>query len=452
MNGDSFRDCFQFYNVAAIWSALNWLFHAGYEPKDVVGGSWGGVYCFLLAAIDSRVERIFSSFGCGGFVLPGIEKRNYWDFAIEHIGPDRFAAWCAAFDPILRMSDVGAEVYFETATNDKFFSLDMAMETWRRVRRQNFLSLAHNQDHRMGLNGLQPYRIQKLPSDSPVLAECRAASRKHLTWEVGSDTVLCWPLSPAEKALSRLVVSEQLPRHGNMSREWRTVEPMGGVAEAALFRIEPTHLDAGMLYYLDREVAVEGSPFKVATPVVGDTARSRALAGVVPALAHGRLLDAELETLLHAPVGDKMAPRIVADDRGWTLAFSGARRLRTMRFGVRPWLLPAGWSAVRLVLAGPTDDKTGRLHLILSTAYNTRAERAVGQRLSAVASVADGGKRIFHFRREAFAPFSLFDGRFGDGPPLGSMETVAGEFDAIGLADPEGGEPVEVSIVSIVVQ
>src|SRR5579862_3942931 len=149
LESDDIRDSFLLHNLAAIWAALNWMFREGLRPVDLIGGSWGGVFCFLLAALDRRVERIFPSFGCGGFSLPNVEKRSMWDAAFEVMGPARTALWCAAFDPLLRLADSAAAVYYETATNDKFFSIDMAMATWRRVANPIFFGLLPNRDHNM---------------------------------------------------------------------------------------------------------------------------------------------------------------------------------------------------------------------------------------------------------------------------------------------------------------
>jgi len=346
MDGDTFRDCFMFHNLSAIWAALNWLFHTGFRPAEALGGSWGGVYSFLMAALDPRVERIYPTFGCGGISFPGVEKRSLWDAALEHIGPARQRTWSAAFDPLLRLQDIGASVYYETATNDKFFSLHAAMTTWHRVPNPLFLSLVHNQDHTMRPFGGQAFEVQRR-ADKAAIDACRRMDTKRLVWDARSGTVRCDPIDAEERERIRLIWSEQLPSHGNMSRAWSAVRPAGFEGDAAVFRIESTHPEAELLFYANQRLATKeerilnaSTPIRAASGGGAISPASRDAARTEP------LLDARAAELWTAPVGDRHNAPVEEEQRGWTARFARGKHARFSRFGIRPWLLPAAWRAI----------------------------------------------------------------------------------------------------------
>ncbi len=444
MQGDTFRDSFQFYNVSAMWAVLNWMFHAGYRPTDLVGGSWGGVYCFLMAAFDRRVERIFSSFGCGGFLFPGIEKRNYWDLAIEHIGATRFATWCGAFDPILRLDDIEAEVYFETATNDKFFSLDMAMETWRRVRRPIFLSLAPNQDHNMGAFGQQPYLLQRLSPHHPVFSRGRTIANTFVKPHVESGRVECRTQLSDDSSL-RLAVSEQLPVAGNMSRDWRLIEGRREPHGEIFFDAGRRCPSATLLYFLTQEIGFPEGRFRATTPV-GEAGPMEAGTHTDPETTC-RLLDVRSDVLQTAPFGDKASPRATAQPDRWTLEFGESRASRATRYGIRSWEIPRDWSHLDVEIVGGVPG--GRLRLVLSQAFHLRSERAWAQAFDDAEALCVGASGLYRFARDRFVPIGILDGRFD----LNTRTDIpqVGAFDAVGLVDMSGGSSFTVGLVSIVV-
>jgi pimeloyl-ACP methyl ester carboxylesterase len=299
MAEDDVRDSYAYHNIAAIWAALNWLFHIGYQPADIIGGSWGGVFCYLLAALEPRIKRIFPTFGCGGMSFQGVEKRSMWDAAIEEMGPGRTSRWRQAFDPMIRMSEITARTYYETATNDKFFSLDMAMATWRQVRNPYFLSLAANQDHTMNPFGTQPYVVQQFEED--LLSECVAISRiTPISSPRSGEVAIRWP-SLSDESTSILCWSEQRGSNGNMSREWHFTRPERVGSDAAVFRFQPSHAEADILYFVTCRLPVNGIMVRATTSIytagVGDLSVQYPVHPVA-------LLEAEGDPWL-APIGDK---------------------------------------------------------------------------------------------------------------------------------------------------
>ena len=309
------------------------------------------------------------------------------------------AEWCRAFDPLLRAQDIAASVYFETATNDKFFSLDMAMATWRALPNRNFLALRHNQDHTMNPFGQQPYAIEAIEraGNADVLAPARAMNDKHFSFVRDGAEEICWPVDDAEFGSVRLAVSEQLAGRGDMSREWRLVAPRTRANRTAVF---PTGESAGAgstsLFYLTREFAVGGRRVHAATPV-----HRREGAGE-PALDFTRdLLPDPAQSVWEAAFGDKTSPVASNVDGGFGFAFTGEIRQRTTRFGIRPWLLPRDWQAIEIE-CGVRPDDAGELWLFLSTRYNELAESSVVQRFADAAIEGSGDGVRMRFGRERF--------------------------------------------------
>ncbi|HTT79909.1 MAG TPA: hypothetical protein VMF86_09545 [Stellaceae bacterium] len=445
MPEDHIEDAFLFHNLAAIWAALDWLFHIGYRPSAVAGGSWGGVLSFLIAALDRRVARIFATFGCGGMGFYGVEKRSMWDAAIEAMGPRRTALWRSAFDPLLRLGDIAARVYYETAANDKFFSIGMAMETVRRVATLDFLSIVANQDHTMQPYGVQPYVVQHLPPEQ--LRQCAATNDIRLEWDARAASVIAAPL-PDDSPDIRLLWSEQLPAHGNMSREWFALAADEARNGRAVFRMPRTSPEAAALFFLNRPVRLDA-----ATTINTSTAIFRAGAQTPPAAAsaaalHRTLLTAAGADPWPAPVGDKSHPPVAAEEAGWRVRFSAMPRARVTRFGVRPWLLPRRWLAIEVALAAPLPETAAPLVLFLSRRYQRNDEEAVGQAFSDAESRRDGARRIYRFRRDRFMPTVVVEERFRS-HALPPAEAVLDDFDAVGIIDPAGRVAADIVLVSI---
>jgi pimeloyl-ACP methyl ester carboxylesterase len=449
MDGASFRDSFLFHNLSAIWAALNWLFHAGMKPVDLIGGSWGGVFCFLLAALDPRVERIFPTFGCGGFSLPRVEKRSMWDAAFENMGTARVAEWCAAFDPLLRMPDIAAAVYYETATNDKFFSIDMAMETWRRVRNPIFLGIMPNQDHDMKPSGAQPYFVQRFCSAD--LPRCRAITDLDMSWDAQRQEVVCSGLPAPELQSIWLLSSEQLPEHGDMSREWRVHRAVGDDAGSARFVVERSDPAAKVLYFATGRVKADlGVTLHAATPIRRATWAAED-PRVRPLERHHVLLDARSEDWIMAPIGDKCHPALAPTAEGWEIRFAGMIRGRATRFGIRPWLLPPAWQSIEVALAAPVDGAVDELDLVLSRCYQRNDEEAAFHAFRGAAVTEADNIRRYRFERAGFVPGIIVEQRFRE-HALPIASAILDDFDAVGIVDFHGRVRVPITLVSMMIR
>ncbi len=449
LDGDTFRDSFLFHNLSAIWAALNWLFATGRRPVDIVGGSWGGVFSFLLAALDRRIERIFATFGCGGFCLPGVEKRSMWDAAFEHMGQMRTAEWCRAFDPLLRLSDCDAAVYYETATNDKFFSLDMAMATWRRIRNPQFLGILANQDHTMHPFGVQPYIVQRLAAAD--LAHCRAVTTLCPEWHAAASEVACLDLAEASGGPLSLLWSEQAPPHGNMSRDWQQGEALAGADGKRRFRLARSSADGQVLYFLSGRVqTADGTILHAATPVAA-AEWTGCDSRILPGEPYSMLLEAREGDPVGAPIGDKSHPAVAKAEGGWTVAFTGVPRSRVTRFGICPWRLPAQWECIEVLLKAPLGDSARHLDLVLSRRYQHFDEEALIQPFLQSEAGLEGTVWVYRFHRDGFVPGVIVEQRFRP-HALPQVADIIDDFDAVSIADMDGTLNRTVTLVWIAIR
>ncbi len=436
LDADSYRDAYLFHNIAAIWAAFDWLHGLGFVPDRVVGGSWGGVYSLLLGALDRRVAHVYSTFGCGGFSIPGIEKRSMWDAALQQMGPARAGEWFRAFDPLLRAGDIRASVYFETATNDKFFSLDMATATWEALPNRLFLALRHNQDHTMRPFGPQSYALAAIEQEGGAasLAPGRAMSRKRGTVAVNGQA-MHWLLSEEEVASTALAASEQWADRGDMSRAWNLYAPAAHYAGIAEFPLTTTDPDAAALCYLTRTFSAGGHLLHAASALHRPCLRHSA-----DGETYRDLLPAPDADPWDAPIGDKASPPITrhADAGGsaFRFGFTANRRDRVIRFGLHPWRLAPGWSTIDVFCAEGCCGPDG-LALFLSCRYNRLDEISVAQSFASALRRNEQGSVVFRFARADFVPSVVIEQRFG---PIGLPDatSVLDRFDAIGLTDPDG--------------
>jgi len=155
--GESWRDSYQYFNTMALLQVLGWV--SGRKQDDgspliLAGTSWGSFYSFFLAGIDQRMDFLVSSFGTGFLDL---DTRYVWHHAFDAIGSQLTRDWIRAFDPGRRAHLIRCPVFFETAANDKFFSIPSAMATISRLVGQRSICIHENQDH-----FLKPYSGQYL--------------------------------------------------------------------------------------------------------------------------------------------------------------------------------------------------------------------------------------------------------------------------------------------------
>jgi hypothetical protein len=427
LESEELHDSFTFNNLAAIWAAFNWLHHIGYAVTPVLGGSWGGVFALLLGALDRRVSHIYSTFGCGGFCIPGIEKRNMWDAAIQYMGPRKSRQWFQTFDPILRLDNIEAEIYLETATNDKFFSLEMAMETWARVRNKMFLALAHNQDHTMRPLGSQPYRLVK--ADSATIGLGRQFSQFGPSRESMAAVRTC-----------EQIVSIQATGRSHVSRAWQAI-PVSQTNEPppAL-----SHAPSGttVLYYLCSLFDTASGSFRAATPIFRAEGYGRPRSDPQHCLITAR------QDLWSAPVGDRISPSVAQVGGCYVVQFDGERWARFSRFGVQPWTIPRDWREIRVVLAEPLRPELTSLLLFVARDYQLFREQALGCRIADCRISTDDNKWCYICDRMVMRAIVIMEPRFGDSqnPPDRDLAT---EFDTIGLIDTRGKCTGELHLISI---
>jgi hypothetical protein len=362
----------------------------------------------------------------------GVEKRSMWDAAIEAMGPGRTLRWRQAFDPMIRMSEITARTYYETATNDKFFSLDMAMATWRRVRNRYFLSLAANQDHTMNPFGTQPYVVQQF--DENLLSGCEAISRiEPISSSQSGEVAISWS-SLSDESTSILCWSEQDGGNGNMSREWHFTPPERVGSNAAVFRFERSHAEADILYFVTCRFPINGITVRASTSIYTAGVADPSMPYPVHPVA---LLEADGDPWL-APIGDKVSPTVQRCEDGWAVRFARVPRARLTRFGIRPWLLPPHWRSIEVVLAEPVDPAADHLELILSRRYQRNDEEAVAHTFSDATTSRDGRLRRLRFQRVNFVGSVVVEERFRR-RLLPSPEAVIDNFDAIGIMDRSAG-------------
>lgn len=157
-------DSYQFYNLMGFSQVIEHIVHTPELLLDRLtcnGTSWGSFYSFLLAAIDPRIRFVVSSFGTGYLDL---DSRFIWESAFDAMPPGQTAAWLRAFDPGRRAREIKAPVFFETAANDKFFSVPAVMRTLAGLRGERHLLILENQDH-----FLKPYSHQNLDIAASVV-------------------------------------------------------------------------------------------------------------------------------------------------------------------------------------------------------------------------------------------------------------------------------------------
>jgi hypothetical protein len=375
LEGDDYRDSYQYRNLCGLLRATNFLLdHPSVDPADLIalGGSWGGFYCWLLAGLDSRFKYILPTFGCGFF---DIECHGGWESDFASMAPERAEQWLRAFDPGRRAHLIRASVYYQQATNDKFFSLKSAMRTYHRVRGEKRLLLARNQDHFM-----DPYAAQDV-----LVAEALVRGRFAAALPVIGDVRWLPGTNKVEVSAEGADVDVSVVWSGGdytsaFGRYWRA-EParLEGARWIAEVPVVDPHREVWLYGHVERR---GGRPVAASSPVLR----------VVPA-EHG-LRDATAafdpvfqpggEPLHSLPVGDRIHPEMRLVDAGGRRAvamrFLGAADKTPTRRGVIYCLegdlvAAGGYNGIEVTLRVPDPADVRGLKLALVSDFHALAEQ-----------------------------------------------------------------------------
>ncbi len=416
--GESYRDSYQFHNVNALLRATNFLLEQPFvDPGELMamGGSWGGFYTWLLAGLDPRFSYIFPTFGCGYLEA---ESHQVWESDMVSMGDEKREEWLRAFDPARRAHLIEAAVFYQTATNDKFYSLLPAMHTYRRVRTEKRLLLARNQDHFM-----DPHAEQDVALLQTILAGTVSADLPDvggMQWLPGSN---------------RVEVSVELPRPASVSvvwssgeytpafaRHWRSVdaEEVDGrwVAEIPV-------VDVDRELWLYAHVIQPEPAFALSSEPIAIVPREQGL--LEPTAEFDPSYEIEDDTVWTVPAGDHAQPvmRIVKERGKRALAmrfdaFEGAPR-RGLLYCLEGDLIAAhGLNAIEVTLKVVDAASLDGLMLTLVTDFQALAEQDYCVPLSDL-GVEPGRWQTVRVPFSALEPRSPRHYWFYD-PPLGGLE------------------------------
>jgi 2-polyprenyl-3-methyl-5-hydroxy-6-metoxy-1,4-benzoquinol methylase/cephalosporin-C deacetylase-like acetyl esterase len=383
-----YRNSYQYHNLRALMRATEVLLtqpDADVSQLTAVGGSWGGFYSWLLAGIDPRFKYIFPTFGCGYL---DTEARQVWESYFTSMGPEKTEEWLKAFDPGRRVHLVKAAVFYQQATNDRFYSMPASMETYRRVRTEKRLLLAYNQDHTT-----EPYYAQDTAMVRAVLdgAESEAMPEIHsANWIPGTNLVEVEAARTDRVSLS--VVFSAGSYTTSFGRYWREVPAQlrDGRYVAEIPVVDPK-----------REIWFYGHAVLPASRKARERARGaftpprRFLRGastlpqrIVPAELGLREPTAEFDPSFsfagkdywQLPIGDRHFPALsLVEDEGTTalaMRFGADPNRRGVAYCLEGDLIEAGgYDGIEVRVRVPDNDHQPGLKLCLITDYNALAEQ-----------------------------------------------------------------------------
>ena len=442
--GEDFRSSFQFHNARALLFALDMLCardEVDASQLAVGGGSWGGFYSWFLGGIDPRIRYLFPTFGCGFYDL---DLRYIWRIGFRSMGPEKTEDWLRAFDPGRRADRITAEVYYETATNDKFFSMPSAMKTFDRVRSKKHLLLVHNEDH-----FTRPYNTQAFRSLRNVL---EGNHGKAANWSPIEFRSVEWIENSARVRVDTdvsdvdvFVVYSAGGYTQSFGRFWRRVPARrkGGAWIANLPIVDPAR-EVWFYAHAERRGARFANSSGIRSIVPDESGLKEATAEFEPLYA------IPPEPFYSLPVGDKIAPRATtSQEQGHTVlswhfepaAVSGAKGVLYHLEG--DLIAARGYDALDVVLRVPGNREIDELHLLLVTDYHAVEERTYGVRLSDLAGDFTSFQRcVVPFER--FEPIATRPGFLQPTPaaPL-AVERLCG----VGVYRGTSQQPTEVQLL-----
>jgi tRNA (mo5U34)-methyltransferase len=397
-DGEDYRDSFQYRNLRALLRATNFLLSQPLADRDrlmAMGGSWGGFYSWLLAGMDKRFKHIFPTFGCG---FLDTEARQVWESDFASMDPRKAETWLRAFDPGRRAHLIRASVFYQQATNDKFYSLLAAMKTYHRVRAPKSLLLVHNQDHFTSPYPAQDVkRLRYLLSKDPSLrppAEC------DVEWVRGTNTVEL-RIDDAENL--RLSVMYSFGNYTkSFGRYWRTARARRNSDGRWLAEIPVVDIDREVWLYGHAERPDRSSA--TSTPVKRLMPRDCGL--TVATDEYNPRFDFGGEDFWQLPIGDRQHPsmRLVTEDgvTGLAMRFTSDPSRRGIVYCLEGDLIAKhGLNAIQVHVKVPAPDDVGGLQLVLVTDFHSAAEQTY------VVDLEDYGSdfRVYRCLQIPFAKF-----------------------------------------------
>lgn len=294
-------DSYQFYNLMGFSQVIEHIVDLPGLLLDRLtcnGTSWGSFYSFLLAAIDPRIRFVVSSFGTGYLDL---DSRSIWESAFDSMTPEQTAAWLRAFDPGRRAREIKAPVFFETAANDKFFSVPAVMRTLAGLRGERHLLVLENQDH-----FLKPYSHQNLDIAASVVRTGSFPDLPEISdvrW-LPSGPVVEADIVTRDEEPAVFIVFAEGDYCGSFAKSWRRIPAEQAHANGTWQARIPFEIgDRPCWWY----VLVENRGFAVSSLVQEDRLPP---GGSGPRLAY-RIGS---EPIDRQPVGDRIQPKVEVDD------------------------------------------------------------------------------------------------------------------------------------------
>jgi cephalosporin-C deacetylase-like acetyl esterase len=377
-DGDDYRDSFQFRNLRALLRATNFLLsQPAADPSQLMamGGSWGGFYSWLLAGLDNRFRHIFPTFGCG---FLDTEARQVWESDFVSMGPAKAEMWLRAFDPGRRAHLIRASVFYQQATNDKFYSLLAAMKTYHRVKTPKSLLLVHNQDHfTFPYNAQDVQRLQYFlgrdgSQPAPVIHDA--------SWLHGTSTVEIQ--AEDEENLELSVIYSFGKYTKSFGRCWRTAPARRSDDGRWLAEIPVVDVDREVWFYGHAERPDRSSA--ASTPVKSVIPRQ---SGLRTATAEfNPRFDFAGQDFWRLPIGDRQHPamRLVTEDgvTGLAMKFTGDPSRRGIVYCLEGDLIATHrLNAIEVHVKVPNGDHLAGLSLVLVTDFHSISEQTYVARL-----------------------------------------------------------------------
>jgi len=207
-------DCFVYSFIMATRRVIDYLSDQPEIDSSKIGaggGSFGGWYALLLAAIDNRVNCVGDTYACGS---QG-NKCGWHTLNVAALPPDQRALWLASYDPTTFAAHNKAATLMIMGTNDYSFWLCDALHQYDILPGEKRIVILPNFNHNAAAVGYKPpdCGVQWLSStyrgdapfptiDDPVakgktytfrVTDSIPATRATLYWSPGTAGSRVWP-------------------------------------------------------------------------------------------------------------------------------------------------------------------------------------------------------------------------------------------------------------------